>query len=236
MKKFALTLLLLPLAIHAQTLPQAVHAALAWHPQIQASEQNLKAEQANIDVNAAALKPHLLLSGEVGRSSLQTPGLFPESGNRWPNSLNLVLNKPIYTGGALDSAVDIAKLNVTASEQQTEQLRVGIAVQTIAAYVAVIRDQSLLELYKQSLATLQQAKIDTDKRFKAGEVTKTDVALADARLAEGQAQISQAEANLHISRANFTRYTGQSALELSNQLPQLPMPADLNKEIGRAHV
>ena len=62
-----------------------------------------------------------------------------------------MLNKPIYTGGALNTAVDIAKLSVLANEQQNQQLRVGIAVQTIAAYVAVIRDQSLLALYQQSL-------------------------------------------------------------------------------------
>jgi outer membrane protein TolC len=63
-----------------------------------------------------------------------------------------VLNKPIYTGGALNTAVDIAKLSVLANEQKNQQLRVGIAVQTIAAYVAVIREQSLLALYQQSLS------------------------------------------------------------------------------------
>ena len=227
MKKLAILLLCSPLASYAQTLPQAVQAALSFHPQIKAAEQQLVAQQANVNIQQAALKPHLILSGEVGRSALQTTAPFPESGSRWPNSLNLVLNKPIYTGGALNTAVDIAKLSVLANEQQNQQLRVGIAVQTIAAYVAVIRDQSLLALYQQSLASLKQAQNDTSKRFKAGEVTKTDVALAEARLAEGQAKLSQAQANLAISQSHFTQLTGQAADNLSSHLPHLSLPKDL---------
>lgn len=234
MKKIVLLLLLSPLLAQAQNLAQAVNAALLFHPQIKAAEQQLAAKQANISVQQAALKPHLILSGEVGRSALQTTAPFPESGSRWPNSLSLVLNKPLYTGGALNTAVDIAKLTVTATTQQNQQLRVGIAVQTIAAYAEVIKTQSLLALYQQSLASLQQAQQDTTKRFKVGEVTKTDVALADARLAEGQAQVSQAQANVLISQGHFSQLTGQSALALNNQLPQLTMPKNLDEALKQA--
>ncbi|MBL0231896.1 MAG: TolC family protein [Moraxellaceae bacterium] len=70
MKKLAILLLCSPLASYAQTLPQAVQAALSFHPQIKAAEQQLLAQQANVNIKQAALKPHLILSGEVGRSSI----------------------------------------------------------------------------------------------------------------------------------------------------------------------
>ncbi len=227
MKKLVFALLALPFSLHAQTLPEAVRLALAYHPQIQAAEQNVAAQQANVRVNEAAIKPQLWLSGEVGRSSLQTTAPFPESGGRWPNSINLVLSQPLYTGGALTAATDMAKLSVAASQQQSEQLRVNVAIQAIAAYTAIVRDQSLLSLYQQSLQTLKQAKQDADKRFKAGEVTKTDTAQAAARLAEGEALVTQAQANIAISEAQFARITGAPAQNIGHQLPALPMPADL---------
>ena len=234
MRKLLLSLMCLPLLAQAQNLPETVKLALAYHPQIQAAEQNIIAQQANVSVSESALKPQLWLSGEIGRSSLETTAPFPESGGRWPNTINLLLSQPLYTSGALNTAVDIAKLNVSVSEQHREELRVNIAIQAIAAYAAIVRDQSLLALYQQSLKTLQQAKTDADKRFKAGEVTKTDTAQAAARLAEGEAQIAQAQANIAVSEAQFFRVTGATAHNVSSDLPVLAIPADLNAALEKS--
>lgn len=234
MRRLAIALLCLPFYSHAQTLPEAVNLALAYHPQILAAEQNIAAQQANVSVNESALKPQLVVSGEIGRSSLETTAPFPESGGRWPNTINMILSQPLYTSGALNTAIDMAKLSVNVSEQQREELRVHIAVQAISAYTAIVRDQALLSLYQQSLQTLKQAKIDADKRYQLGEITKTDTAQAAARLAEGEAQIAQAQANIAISQAQFKRVTGATAQNIGTQLPVLPLPADLTSALALA--
>jgi len=230
----SLSVLLAALNLQAQTLPEAVKLALAYHPQLVISEQSIAAQQAHVVEAEAALKPHVMLSGELGRSTLETSALFPESGGRWPNTLSVVLSQPLYRGGALTAATDKAKLSVTASEYQRQQLRVNIAIQAVAAYAAVVRDQSLLALYQQSLTTLKQAKQDADKRFNAGEATKTDTAQAAARLAEGEAQLTQAQANIAISQAQFVRVIGTSAQQLNAHLPVLAVPTDLNAAIEKA--
>ncbi|HYF06947.1 MAG TPA: TolC family protein, partial [Acetobacteraceae bacterium] len=48
----------------------------------------------------------------------------------------------------------------------------------------------------------------TNERFRVGEITRTDVAQADSRLAGSRAQREQAEGQLQVSRATFQRVTG----------------------------
>lgn len=72
----SLSVLLAALNLQAQTLPEAVKLALAYHPQLVISEQSIAAQQAHVVEAEAALKPHVMLSGELGRSTLETPPSF----------------------------------------------------------------------------------------------------------------------------------------------------------------
>lgn len=217
----------------AHSLVEAIHQALVYHPQIQASQSQNNAQQANLAYSRSAFQPQLMLNSEIGRSSLSTDSPFPESGSRWPNSVNLVLSKTLYSGGALEAQSAIAEQQVAVSQAQLEQNKVSIAIQTIAAYANVIKQQQLLALYQQSLQTLTQAQKDTQKRFIAGEVTKTDVALAEARVAEASANVQQTLANLSYAQAHLEQMTG-SHIDVKSHLPSLPMPKDLAAALQQA--
>lgn len=217
----------------AHSLVEAIHQALVYHPQIQASQSQNNAQQANLAYSRSAFQPQLMLNSEIGRSSLSTDSPFPESGSRWPNSVNLVLSKTLYSGGALEAQSAIAEQQVAVSQAQLEQNKVSIAIQTIAAYANVIKQQQLLALYQQSLQTLTQAQKDTQKRFIAGEVTKTDVALAEARVAEARANVQQTLANLSYAQAHLEQMTG-SHIDVKSHLPSLPMPKDLATALQQA--
>lgn len=217
----------------AHSLVEAIHQALVYHPQIQASQSQNNAQQANLAYSRSAFQPQLMLNSEIGRSSLSTDSPFPESGSRWPNSVNLVLSKTLYSGGALEAQSAIAEQQVAVSQAQLEQNKVSIAIQTIAAYANVIKQQQLLALYQQSLQTLTKAQKDTQKRFIAGEVTKTDVALAEARVAEASANVQQTLANLSYAQAHLEQMTG-SHIDVKNHLPSLPMPKDLATALQQA--
>jgi len=59
----------------------------------------------------------------------------------------------------------------------------------------------------------------TRDRFNVGEVTRTDVAQAEAQLAAGQFQLLNAESNLTTTRANFRRVIGIDPGKLSPAAP-----------------
>jgi outer membrane protein, multidrug efflux system len=101
----------------AQDLPPEVPAGLPSallerRPDIQASEQNLIAANAEIGVARAAYFPQLTLSGFLGGQSTQLVNLFSGPASAW--SLAPQLAQPIFTAGRLKS-------NVRLTEAQREQ-------------------------------------------------------------------------------------------------------------------
>jgi outer membrane protein len=111
----------------------------------------------------------------------------------------------------------------------TEQQVLGDAVN---AYVGVIRDQELLRLNINNEQVLTEQLRATNERFRVGEITRTDVAQAEARLAGAKAGRQQAEGNLDTSRATFTRLIGVAAQRLTAPQP-LRQPVRTGDEAGR---
>ena len=111
---------------------------------------------------------------------------------------------------------------------QTEQ---QILQQTIEAYVNVIRDQELLRLNINNEQVLTEQLRATSERFRVGEITRTDVAQAESRLAGARANRTQSEGNLQISRATFQRLVGAPPLRLIAPQPLRP-PVRTAQEAG----
>jgi len=220
----AALLTLTPSLLKAQTLTETVQQALRHHPAIRAA--HAEADAAGFAARQAADRLHsrVTLAAELGRSTLSTPAPFPESGARWPNALSLVWNRPLYSGGTLEAGRSAALHDADAQRHGLQDTRVRIAVDAIAVHAAVVRDQALLALHRESLRSLQALRHDTEKRFQAGEATRTDVAQAQARLAEGDARLARLQADLAISEGDYRRVTGEAPRDLEQDYPDLPLP------------
>jgi outer membrane protein len=88
----------------------------------------------------------------------------------------------------------------------------------------VVRDESTVKLRQNNVAVLQKQRDATQEQFKVGELTRTDVAQSQARLAGAQADLINAEGLLAISRSNFEHAVGRPAetLEIDPAMPALP--------------
>ena len=64
------------------------------------------------------------------------------------------------------------------------------------AYMNLLRDTAILDLQRRNVEVLQEQLRQTRDRFNVGEVTRTDVAQSESRLAAGRSQVLSAEANL----------------------------------------
>jgi outer membrane protein len=70
----------------------------------------------------------------------------------------------------------------------------------VTAYVDVVRDQAVVRLRQTNVDVLTKQLRETKDRFKVGEVTRTDVAQAEARRSDAVTQLYAAQANLKTSR------------------------------------
>ena len=103
----------------------------------------------------------------------------------------------------------------------------------VTAYGDVVRDQAIVRLNENNLSFLDAELKATRDRFNVGEVTKTDVAQAEARRATGQSSLDQSRANLKSSRAIFEQVIGHPPSRLAEPNPNTKLvPRSLDDAVA----
>jgi outer membrane protein len=100
-----------------------------------------------------------------------------------------------------ESQVDGARETLRVTEQQ-------VLLDAATAYMNLLRDQAILDLNRRNVEVLTEQLKQTRDRFNVGEVTRTDVAQAESRLAAGRSSLLGAQSNYVTSQANYRRVIG----------------------------
>jgi outer membrane protein len=94
-----------------------------------------------------------------------------------------------------------------------------VLLDAVTAYMNVLRDTAILELQRRNVEVLEEQLRQTRDRFNVGEVTRTDVAQSESRLAAARSSSLAAQANLSASRAAFRRVIGVEPAKLTPGMP-----------------
>ncbi|MCA8888149.1 MAG: TolC family outer membrane protein [Parvularculaceae bacterium] len=137
--------------------------------------------------------------------------------------------QPIFTGFRNYNAIRQARSRVQAGAAQLTLVEQDVLQRGAQAYFDVVRDMEVYQATANNVQVLLRQQEEASLRFEVGEVTRTDVAQADARLAQSRAQLTTAQARLAVSRATFAQIFGMSpaTLEENPELP--PTPATLDE-------
>ena len=131
---------------------------------------------------------------------------------------------PIYQGGAIKNAIRGADARIEAGRADLRDTEASLFSQVVGAYMDVIRDQAIVGLQRANLGVLTVNLEATRDRFQVGDLTRTEVAQSEARLALAKSQYETAQSNLINSREQYIRLVGEPAdnLEPPPPLPNLP--------------
>ena len=116
-------------------------------------------------------------------------------------SLGLVAELTLFDGGANKYSVEAAKEKVLAVRQSLISVEQDVLLNAIQAYMDVRSETETVALRRNNLRVIQEELRAAQDRFDVGEVTKTDVALAEARYAASNAQLAAAVGRLEQARA-----------------------------------
>src|SRR5215469_12708441 len=214
----------------AQTLTAALAEAYNTNPQLLAQRALLRATDEQVPQALSFWRPTVNFTGQVGYStaSFQTALPTPPT-NRLhlqtrPDLVQLQAAQPIYRGGRTVAQTRQAINTVESTRAQTLAVETTVFQAVAIAYLDVVRDQALLQVNQNNVAVLRKQLEATQDRFRVGEVTRTDVAQAEASLAQAVGQLVTAQGNLEISRAEYVRATGHrpGTLMLPRERPALP--------------
>lgn len=210
----------------AQTLTQALAESYNTNPQLLAQRALLRATDEQVPQALSGWRPTVNFTGQLGgaRGSFSSPHTTTGYLTFYENSLNVQATQPVYSGGRTIAQTRQAIDTVQSTRAQTLAIETTVFQAVVQAYLDVVRDQELVEVSRNNVAVLQKQLEATQDRFRVGEVTRTDVAQAEASLAQAIGLLTAAEGTLRQSRAEYVRAVGQQPgrLLLPRERPALP--------------
>ena len=214
-----------------QTLREALINTYATNPTLMAERQSLNASDEAVALARAAGRPTVNVSTGLNQDLL-TQNIVGANGRDFTASVNSAL--PLFSGGRVRNSVRAANARVDAGRADLRATEGDVFTEAVAAYMDVIRDRSIVQLNENQARVLGTNLQATRDRFEVGDLTRTDVAQSEARLALARSNLALAQGRLESSEENFHRVIGMPAGDLQppNPLPPLPTDAEQAADIA----
>ena len=223
-------------AANAQTLEDALVKAYQGNPTLKSERARLRATDEGVPQALSGWRPTVEVSGSYGfaRTNSSSTGGDKIGDVREPLTGSLTISQNLYRGGRTLAATDQAQNNVKADRARLADTEQTILLNVVTAYADVVRDQAEVELNMSNERVLQRQLEATGDRFRVGEVTRTDVSLAESRLASARAERIASEGSLADARAAYENVVGDVPTLLKPAAPLESLPGSLKDAIERA--
>jgi outer membrane protein len=209
----------------ADTLEWALVQAYQNNPSLNAQRSSLRAIDENVPQALSGYRPKLSATVAGGYNYTNAVQTFPQQGNVpfaqtfYSRTVGATGTYTLFNGfqtanrtRQAESQVDAARETLRVTEQQ-------VLLDAATSYMNLLRDEAVLELQRRNVEVLTEQLKQTRDRFNVGEVTRTDVAQAESRLAAGRSQLLSAQSQYVTSRANYRRVIGVEPGKLAPGTP-----------------
>lgn len=250
----ALVVVLAAGAARAQTLDEALAQAYVSNPQLNAARAQLRVTNELVPQALSGYRPRVSATGSYGvqftevetattprAPTATSPGQGTSAtvnGVRTPASVGVQVDQTLFNGFQTDNQVRQAEAQIRAQRETLRTTEQDVLLSAATAYMDVVRDAALVELQRAFVNVINEQLRATRNRFDVGEVTRTDVAQSESRLALARSQLAAALAQLNLSRANYLRVIGRPAgprLRAGSTIERrLPRTVDQALAIGSA--
>ena len=223
MKKYLLSLLVVFMSCggNAKGLEDVLAYSYKNNLTLSAERAGQRATDEEVAKAKSGYRPNVVAEGSVGRAYNKLDYVNPlmNDGEKYyqnPMSAQLKLTQPIFSGLSTVNAVQSAENQVKAGRNALVNAEQMVLLDTVAVYMDVIRDKAVLDLKKNQEKVLSEHLKSYKKRFKAGDLTKTDVAQSEARASGATAARIAAQGQLKVSEANFFSVVGENPEDLKD--------------------
>lgn len=218
-------------AVPAAARPDTLRDALVATYQSNPTLLGARAQQRGIDEGVPIARADGLPSVNADAQGVE---FLKQNSNNFTAPKRLVgagidLGVPIYSGGAVRNSVRAARTRVEAGQADLRGTEASVFTQAVAAYMDVLRDQAIAGLSANNVRVLEVNLKAASDRFEIGDLTRTDVAQSNSRLALARGDFRSAQANLIASRERYIQIVGKPPVDLQPPPPLPGLPADVEQ-------
>lgn len=216
----------------ADTLADTLVKAYQLSPALDAARASVRALDEGVAQAGAGKRPSVGMTFDLRSTWSENRDILGAETGRIGRSRRLnaevSATQNIYDGGRTKAAVAAANAQVSAGRAELKNAEQSLFLNAVAAYVDVRRDLQFVSLGRSNVSVLNQQVQAARDRFELGEVTRTDVSLAEARRAAAEAQLVSFRGQLDLSEEDFRAVVGvpPSNLQPPPALPALPKSLD----------
>ncbi|MCJ8155910.1 TolC family outer membrane protein [Sphingomonas sp. LaA6.9] len=216
----------------AETLREALAKAYRTNPTMTGARAGQRAEDENVPLARAPGLPSLGATANYTEVLVKPANSFNAPDRSVDTRAQLEV--PLYRGGGVKNAIRAADRRVEAGQANLRGTESTIFSNVVAAYMDVLADSAIVSLNRANVGVLEVNLQATKDRFEVGDLTRTDIAQSDARLAIARSDLQTAEAQLVASKERYIRFVGAPPenLELPPPLPNLPESPDAAVDIA----
>lgn len=222
----AVCLALAATAVSAETLSQALSDAYMNSGLLAQNRAVLRAADEDVAQATAQLLPVISWAASMNSQAPRAVGA-----DRITASLALNAELTLYDGGANRLAIEAQKELVLASRQSLRDIEQQVLFRAVQAYMSVRSSAEFVRLRENNVRLLTQEQRAAQDRFDVGEVTRTDVALAQARLAAARSLLTSAQGDRKQAAAEFVAAVGRAPGQL---IPVSPAPVSSSESEAAA--
>jgi len=211
-------------AVQAETLTDALVQAYNNSPTLDVARAGLRATDESVPQARAGLRPRVSATASTTLATNNDRFFGGRDDFTDSESVGVSGNWTIFDGGQTAAAVDAALANVNSQRAQLTVQEQGVLLDTVTAYLDVRRDLQFVSLAQNNVRVISRQLQAASDRFEVGEVTRTDVSQARARLAAAQTNLVSNQGALERSRDAYTAVVGLEPANLAPppSLPDLP--------------
>jgi outer membrane protein len=215
--------------VAADTLPGALVQAYQNNPQINSQRAAVRAIDENVPQALSGYRPNVSATASLTENYVNTltkattatgdPIYSRQSGNTAVQTYGATLTQTLYNGFQTANRTRQAESQVSAARENLRLTEQTVLLQAVTAYMNLLRDGAILDLQRRNVEVLQEQLRQTRDRFNVGEVTRTDVAQSESRIAAGRSALLNAESNYTTSRSAYRQVIGVEAGRLAPGTP-----------------
>lgn len=204
----------------ADDLREALVQAYNYNPTLLAARANQRANDENVPIQRADGLPGVNAEGTFTEILKNQANNFVNPKRVLSASANLGI--PVYSGGAVRNSVRAAKVRVEAGQADLRATESSVFSQVVDAYMEVVSQEAVVGLNRKNVAVLEVNLQATSDRYEIGDLTRTDVAQSESRLALARGDTQTAEAQLVAARERYIALVGKPPVSL---VPPPPLPS-----------
>lgn len=216
-------------AASSETLTDALASAYLNSDLLSQQQALLRAADEDVAAAIAALRPIVNYAANANVVSPEPPtGAFGAS-------LGLSVDLLLYDFGASRLRIDQVEETVLATRDALTGVEQGVLLRAVSAFIGTRQAEALVTLNQNNVRLITQELRAAEDRFDVGEATRTDVSLAEARLAAARAGVAAQQGALVRAREEYRAAVGRfpGRLTAPRTTPSIPTTLAAAKAIAR---